>query len=33
VGGGAEATEMVLDRLPKTDNNEEFLATLSKEIY
>jgi transcription termination factor Rho len=33
VGGGAEATEMVLDRLPKTDNNEEFLATLNKEIY
>ena len=33
VGGGAEATEMVLERLPKTDNNEEFLATLNKEIY
>jgi transcription termination factor Rho len=33
VGGGAEATEMVLERLPKTDNNIEFLATLHKEIY
>ena len=33
VGGGAEATEMILDRLPKTDNNAEFLATLNKEIY
>jgi len=33
VGGGSEATEMVLDRIPKTDNNEEFLATLNKEIY
>ncbi|HMQ50865.1 MAG TPA: transcription termination factor Rho [Anaerolineae bacterium] len=33
VGGGAEATEMVLERLPKTDNNSEFLATLHKEIY
>jgi transcription termination factor Rho len=33
VGGGSEATEMVLDRLPKTDSNEEFLATLNKEIY
>ncbi len=33
VGGGPEATEMILDRLPKTDNNEEFLATLNKEIY
>jgi transcription termination factor Rho len=33
VGGGTEATEMVLDRLPKTDNNVEFLATLNKEIY
>ena len=33
VGGGTEATEMILDRLPKTDNNTEFLATLNKEIY
>ncbi len=33
VGGGTEATEMVLERLPKTDNNTEFLATLHKEIY
>ena len=33
VGGGGEATEMILDRLPKTDNNAEFLATLNKEIY
>jgi len=33
VGGGSEATEMVLDRLPKTENNDEFLATLHKEIY
>jgi transcription termination factor Rho len=33
VGGGSEATEMILERLPKTDNNTEFLATLHKEIY
>ncbi|GIK42971.1 MAG: transcription termination factor Rho [Chloroflexota bacterium] len=33
VGGGPEATEMILERLPKTDNNAEFLATLNKEIY
>jgi transcription termination factor Rho len=33
VGGGTEATEMILERLPKTDNNTEFLATLNKEIY
>ena len=33
VGGGAEATEMILERMPKTDNNTEFLATLNKEIY
>ena len=33
VGGGPEATEMILERLPKTDNNTEFLATLNKEIY
>ena len=33
VGGGSEATEMILERLPKTTNNEEFLATLNKDIY
>lgn len=33
VGGGSEATEMILERLPKTKNNAEFLATLNKEIY
>jgi transcription termination factor Rho len=33
VGGGTEATEMILERLPKTTNNAEFLATLNKEIY
>ncbi|MCG3208846.1 MAG: Transcription termination factor Rho [Anaerolineae bacterium] len=33
VGGGTDATEMILERLPKTDNNAEFLATLHKEIY
>jgi transcription termination factor Rho len=33
VGGGTEATEMVLERLPKTDSNKEFLATLNKDIY
>ncbi len=33
VGGGPEATEMILERLPKTENNSEFLATLNKEIY
>lgn len=33
VGGGAEATEMVLDRLPKTASNADFLATLNKDIY
>lgn len=33
VGGGSEATEMILERLPKTDNNAEFLATLNKDIY
>jgi len=33
VGGGGEATEMILERLPKTDNNIEFLATLHKDIY
>jgi transcription termination factor Rho len=33
VGGGPEATEMVLERLPKTANNADFLATLNKDIY
>ncbi|HEX9924841.1 MAG TPA: transcription termination factor Rho [Anaerolineae bacterium] len=33
VGGGTEATEMILERLPKTDSNIEFLATLNKDIY
>ncbi|MBN1220641.1 MAG: transcription termination factor Rho [Anaerolineae bacterium] len=33
VGGGTEATEMVLERLPKTENNAEFLTTLNKDIY
>ena len=33
VGGGPEATEMVLERLPKTGNNADFLATLNKDIY
>jgi transcription termination factor Rho len=33
VGGGTEATEMILDRLPKTADNTEFLATLNKDIY
>ncbi len=32
VGGGVEATEMILDRLPKTETNADFLATLNKEI-
>jgi transcription termination factor Rho len=33
VGGGGDATEMILERMPKTENNAEFLATLSKDIY
>lgn len=33
VGGGSEATEMILERLPRTENNAEFLATLNKDIY
>jgi transcription termination factor Rho len=33
VGGGPEATEMVLDRLPTTATNADFLATLHKDIY
>lgn len=32
VGGGAEATEMILERLPRTDSNIDFLATLNREI-
>jgi transcription termination factor Rho len=30
--GGTEGTELVLGRLAKTANNNEFLATLNKEI-
>jgi transcription termination factor Rho len=33
VGGGTEATEMILERLPKTADNVEFLNTLNKDIY
>ncbi len=32
VGGGGEATEMILERLPKTETNFDFLATLNKDI-
>lgn len=32
VGGGAEATEMILERLPRTDSNVDFLATLNREL-
>ncbi|MDM8520596.1 transcription termination factor Rho [Anaerolineales bacterium HSG6] len=32
VGGGAEATEMILDRLPRTTTNAEFLATLNRDL-
>ncbi|MDM8528484.1 transcription termination factor Rho [Anaerolineales bacterium HSG24] len=32
IGGGAEATEMILDRLPRTTTNAEFLATLNREL-
>jgi len=32
IGGGAEATEAVLDRMRRTKSNKEFLATLNKEI-
>jgi transcription termination factor Rho len=32
VGGGEEALESILDRLPKTANNEEFLSTLHKQV-
>ena len=31
LGGGAEATELVLERLRKTSSNREFLMTLNKE--
>jgi len=31
LGGGAEATELVLERLRKTSSNHEFLMTLNKE--
>jgi transcription termination factor Rho len=31
LGGGPEATELVLERLRKTANNKEFLMTLNKE--
>jgi transcription termination factor Rho len=33
VGGGSEAVEMILERLPKTENNVEFLDTLNRDIY
>ena len=32
IGGGMEALESILERLPKTANNAEFLATLHQEI-
>jgi len=32
LGGGTEALEVILERLPKTANNEEFLATLHQQI-
>jgi len=32
LGGGPEATELILSRLAKTKSNEEFLATLHKEV-
>ncbi|GAB4539169.1 MAG: transcription termination factor Rho [Anaerolineae bacterium] len=32
VGGGEEALESILERLPKTANNAEFLATLHKQV-
>jgi transcription termination factor Rho len=32
IGGGNEGTELILQRLMKTENNKEFLATLSKDI-
>jgi transcription termination factor Rho len=33
VGGGAEATELVLGRLSKTDSNNEFLSSLHKDVF
>jgi len=32
VGGGEEALESILDRLPRTANNEEFLSTLHMQV-
>ncbi len=32
LGGGPEATELIISRLAKTSKNEEFLATLHKDI-
>ena len=32
LGGGTEATEVILERLPKTASNDEFLATLHQQI-
>jgi transcription termination factor Rho len=32
VGGGPEATELVLDRLGKTQSNKDFLGTLHREV-
>jgi transcription termination factor Rho len=32
VGGGEEALESILERLPKTANNEEFLSTLHMQV-
>ncbi len=32
IGGGVEATEMILERLPRTNTNADFLATLNKEL-
>jgi transcription termination factor Rho len=32
VGGGAEALESILDRLPKSENNEEFLSNLHRQV-
>jgi transcription termination factor Rho len=32
IGGGTEALEVILERLPKTANNEDFLATLHQQV-
>ena len=32
VGGGTEATELILNRLSKTKSNAEFLSSLHKEV-